>query len=178
MPHWPWQPLSSHGRHGASLLVPLHTTISQHSGRLLSAVAPGVGHHGGRCWPFRSWCIDRRCGFLLGKLASKHAPTNHGGRLPSRQLDSIHAKLVDSLRQPIWDIMAAWCLVVVVANSKNRARRQGFLHNAILCIDWWWWSPSLYDRHGAPLPAFKYTTISQHTMRQIGIVKTRKNYHY
>jgi hypothetical protein len=61
---------------------------------------------------------------------------------------------------------------------RNRARRQVFLHNAILCINQQWWSPSSYDRYGAPLPAFRHTTISQHTMQQVGIVKTRKNYHY
>jgi hypothetical protein len=44
---------------------------------------------------------------LLDKLASEHAPTNHGSRLPSRCFDSLHAKSVDSLHQPIRDIMAA-----------------------------------------------------------------------
>ena len=50
----------------------------------------------------------------------------------------------------------------------------GFLHDAISPIDRRWWSPSLYDRRGAPLPAFKHTTISQHTMQQVSIVKIRK----
>ncbi len=35
------------------------------------------------------------------------APANHGSRLPSCCLDSLHTKFVDSLRQPIWDIMEA-----------------------------------------------------------------------
>jgi hypothetical protein len=35
------------------------------------------------------------------------APADHGGRLPSCCLDSLHAKLVDSLRQLIRDIMGA-----------------------------------------------------------------------
>jgi hypothetical protein len=43
--------------------------------------------------------------FLLGKLASKHAPSDHGGRLPSRHLGSLHAESVASLRPPIRDIM-------------------------------------------------------------------------
>jgi hypothetical protein len=45
--------------------------------------------------------------FLLGKLASKHAPPNHGGRLPSRRLSNLHTQLVASLCPLIWDIMAA-----------------------------------------------------------------------
>ena len=64
-----------------------------------------VGNHGGLCWPFRSRRVGRRCCvvvsvFLLGKLASENAPTNHGGRLPSRHLGSLHAELVASLRPP------------------------------------------------------------------------------
>jgi hypothetical protein len=43
---------------------------------------------------------------LLGKLASKHTPSDHGGRLPSRRLRSLHAESVASLRPPIRDIMA------------------------------------------------------------------------
>ncbi len=53
-----------------------------------------------------------------------------------------------------------------------------FLHDEILLIDRRWWSLSSYDRRGAPLPAFKHTTISQHTTQQVSIVKTGKNYHY
>ncbi len=44
--------------------------------------------------------------FLLGKLASKHAPTNNDGRLLSRRRGSFHTKLVASLRLPIRYIMA------------------------------------------------------------------------
>jgi hypothetical protein len=43
--------------------------------------------------------------FLLGKLASKYAPTDHDGRLPSRRRGSLHAELVASLRLPIRYIM-------------------------------------------------------------------------
>jgi hypothetical protein len=43
--------------------------------------------------------------FLLGKLASKYAPPDHGGQLPSRRLGSLHTKTVASLHLPIWDIM-------------------------------------------------------------------------
>jgi hypothetical protein len=35
--------------------------------------------------------------------------------------------------------------------------------------------PSSYGHHGAPLPAFKRTTISKQTMREDYVVKTRKN---
>ncbi len=38
--------------------------------------------------------------FLLGKLASENAPTNHGGWLPSRRLGSLHAESVASSRPP------------------------------------------------------------------------------
>ncbi len=41
-------------------------------------------------------------------------------------------------------------------------------------IDQQWRSPPSYGRHGAPLPAFKHTTISKHTMVEFYIVKTRK----
>ena len=50
---------------------------------------------------------------LLGKLASKHTPSEHGGRLPNRPLCSLHAELVASLRPPIWNIMAAAAVVAV-----------------------------------------------------------------
>ena len=56
-------------------------------------------------------------------------------------------------------------------NRRNRASRGGFLHYAMLSIDRRWWSPSSYDRRGGPLLAFKHTTISQHTMQQVSIVK-------
>ena len=45
--------------------------------------------------------------FARGKLASEHAPSDHGGQLPSRHLSSLHAKMVASSRQPIRDIMVA-----------------------------------------------------------------------
>ena len=85
--------------------------MSQHSGQLLYAPALGVGHHGSRCWPFRSDSVDRRSCvvvsmFLLGKLASKHAPTNHGGRLPSHCCGSLNAELVTSSCPLIQYIMA------------------------------------------------------------------------
>jgi hypothetical protein len=45
--------------------------------------------------------------FARGKLASEHAPSDHGGRLPSRRLGSLHAESVASLHPPIRDIMVA-----------------------------------------------------------------------
>jgi hypothetical protein len=43
-----------------------HTTICQHSGKLLSALALGVGHRGGHCRSFRSRCDDGHCGLIVG----------------------------------------------------------------------------------------------------------------
>ena len=85
-------------------------TISQHYGRLLYAAAPGVGHHGGRCRQFTSRRVDGRCGVvvgcvLLGKLASEHTPSDHGGRLPSHRLGSLHAEWIIVPRSPIQYIM-------------------------------------------------------------------------
>jgi hypothetical protein len=56
--------------------------------------------------------VDGRCGVvvgcvLLGKLAREHTPSDHGGRLPSRRLGSLHAKSVASSRPPIRNIMTA-----------------------------------------------------------------------
>ena len=41
-------------------------------------------------------------------------------------------------------------------------------------IDRRWRLPSSYGCHGAPLLAFKHTTINKHTMEEFYIVKTRK----
>ena len=42
------------------------------------------------------------------KLASEHTPaSDHGSRLPSRRLGSLHSKSVASSRPPIRNIMAA-----------------------------------------------------------------------
>ena len=52
--------------------------------------------------------------------------------------------------------------------------RRGFLIDAISRVDRSWRSTPSYGRHEAPLPAFKHTTISQHTMQQVSIVKLEK----
>ncbi len=62
-------------------------------------------------------------------------------------------------------------------NRRNKTRRQVFLLYRTLRINQSWWLPLSYGHHGAPLPAFKHTTISKHTMEQVYVVKTRKNYH-
>jgi hypothetical protein len=40
--------MADSGRNDASLPALTHTTVAQNVGGLLHAVAPGVGHHGGR----------------------------------------------------------------------------------------------------------------------------------
>jgi hypothetical protein len=132
-PYRPWRPPSSHGRHGASLQAPPHTTISQHSGLLLYMYVPvpRVGHHGGRCRPIWSRLVNRRSCvvvsvFLLGKLASKHAPTNHGGRLSSHCRGSLHTKSVASLCPPIWYIMAVCCMVAVEVQKAEWEKEERF----------------------------------------------------
>ena len=45
--------------------------------------------------------------FARGKLASEHAPSDHGGQLPSRHLSSLHTESVGSSHPPIQDIMKA-----------------------------------------------------------------------
>ncbi len=37
-----------------------------------------------------------------------------------------------------------------------------------------WWPPSPYGRHGAPPPAPPHTTISQHAVQQVYVVKTKE----
>ncbi len=125
-------------------------------------------------WQTQLCCCER---FLTGKLASKHAPTNHDGRLPgciaaaampNWLLLCVH-RFGTSWRYDVWRWwQQTW---------RNRARRQGDLLNAISCVNRAWRLTLSYGCHEAPLPAFKHTTISQHTMWQVSIVKTRKNYH-
>jgi hypothetical protein len=64
--------------------------------------------------------------------------------------------------------------VVVVAAKLEEEEREEFLQQVSLHIDQSWQSPLSYGHHGAPLPAFKHTTISKHTMQQDYDVKTRK----
>jgi hypothetical protein len=59
-------------------------------------------------------------------------------------------------------------------NRRNKTRRRVFLHDGTSRIDRSWRSPLSYGHDGASLPAFKHATISQHTMQQVYVVKTRK----
>ncbi len=59
-------------------------------------------------------------------------------------------------------------------NRRNKTRRQVFLHDGTLRIDWSWRSPLSYGHNGSPLPAFKHATISQHTMQQVYVEKLEK----
>jgi len=52
------------GHHPTAPMVP-HSR-RQHTGWLFCAAAPGVvGHHCGRCWPFRSRNVNERCGVFV-----------------------------------------------------------------------------------------------------------------
>ncbi len=155
--------------------------ISQYAKWLLYASVLGVEHYGSHCQQFRSQISNRIVGllwhvFLLGKLVSKHTPTNHGNRHQSHHLGSLHAKLVIALHPLGRDILAAWCMVVGggARRKRNRSRRRGFLLNSILSINWSWWPSLSYYCHEPPLPATKHKTINKHTMQHVCILKTRK----
>jgi len=115
---------------------------------------------------------------LRGKLASKHAPSDHAA--------SIQA-VISAASTPNWSILhvrrfetswrhdACWrCRRI----RRKRSWRRGFLLDAISCIDRSWWTPWSYGHHEDPLPAQKNKTISRHARQQVSIVKTRKKYHY
>jgi hypothetical protein len=59
-------------------------------------------------------------------------------------------------------------------NRSKKSGRRRFLQQVSLHINQSWQLLLSYSHHGAPLPAFKHTTISKHTMQQDYIVKTRK----
>ncbi len=186
LPPW-WSPLS-HGCHGAPLLVPLHTTISQHTGWLLCALAPGVGHHGGRFRPFRSRRVDGHCGVVVSCVLRR----NMYGNVPGNRR-CLPGKVTMSIPPSIGAIGVAastpnWLLCCIVQegtswgndawwwwrhNRRKRNRRWQFLQQASSYLERSWRSPSSYGCHGAPLPTFKHTTISKHTMQQDYVVKTR-----
>ncbi len=181
MPHRPWQPPSSHGCHGAPLLAFWHTTIIQLSGQLFSVVAPGVGHHGGCCRPYRSHRINRRCcvvvSMFLVKLASKQAPPTMATRFQAILLaPSMPNWLLLGIRRfgTSWwhDALRLWR-----HRRRNRSRRRGILLDVISRIDHSWWLPLSYNHHEAPLPARKHTITSQHARQQVSNIKPRKTYH-
>ncbi len=64
-------------------------------------MAAAVGHLGHNVSKDVVTCV------FLGKLASEHTPSDHGGRLLSCRLCSLHAESVASSRPPIQNIMAA-----------------------------------------------------------------------
>jgi hypothetical protein len=68
-------------------------------------------------------------------------------------------------------------MVAVVAKWEEEEREETIPTTCTIDIDQRWRSPSSYGRHGAPLPAFKHTSIDKHTMEEFYIIKTRKNYH-
>ncbi len=189
MPHWPWRPPCSHSPHGAPLPTPPHTTINQHSGWLLSVLASGKGAP----WqPLLATYVTTcqrtlwvSCGLVVGCDLRRNTLGFVPGdrRYPSDKMMSIlvgtgaisvaaSTKIVHraalagtSLGNNAW-----WRQQ---RNSRNRSRRQVFLHDGTLCINWSWRSPLFYRCHGASLLALKHTTISKHTMQQVYVVKTR-----
>jgi hypothetical protein len=192
VPRQPWQPPPPHGRNAAPLPARTHTTIRQHSGQLLYASAPGVRHHGCCNRPFRSRRVDGHCGLVVGCVLRK----NMQGFVPGDQQypsDKVTMSIVVGIRAVgAAAFTSDWllCCIVQAATSlgndawwqrrQNRRKKRGrrrFLQQVSLHIDRSWWSPSSYSHHGAPLPAFKHTIISKHTMRQDYVVKTRKKYH-
>jgi hypothetical protein len=54
-----------------------------------------------------AYVVDCLMCVLLGKLDSKHSPTDHDGWLPSHCLGSLHAKSVASLHPLIHNIIVA-----------------------------------------------------------------------
>ena len=126
-----------------------------------------MGHYGGRCRPFRSQHVDRQCRvvvsvFLLGRLASRHPTLTMAASFqafvtapstPNRSLLRVRRFGTS------WQHYASWqCR----HRRQNRSRRRGFLLNAISCINRSSRPQSSHDRHEAPLPVMKHTTISQH----------------
>ena len=185
MPHRPWRPPSSHGRHGASLPAPPHATISQHYGRLLYAAAPGVGHHGGHCQQFTSRRVNRRCGVVGGCVLRRNT---QGGVPDTRQClpSEVRKSIPVSIRAVVsaasmpnrlllhvcrletsWRHDASWRFR---RKRRNRSRRRGFLLDVISCIHQSWWPLWSYGRHEGLLPAFDHTTISKHTRQQVSII--------
>jgi hypothetical protein len=192
MPRQPWQLLSSHGHHGAPLLAPPHTTISQHTGWPLCASASGVGHHGSRCQPFRSGRVDGHCGVVVSFVLRRNMWGNVPGNwqcLPDKVTMSIPSGIGAiglAASTPNWllccilwegtlwgnDVWQRWG-----QNRRKKSGRRQFQQQVSLHIDQSWRSPLSYGHHEAPLPAFRHTTISKHTMWQDYIVKTREKYH-
>jgi hypothetical protein len=186
VPRRPWRLPSSHGRHGAPLPVPPHTTISQHTGWPLCALALGVGYHGGRCRPFWSRRVDGRCGVVVSCVYIGICRVEYqviGNTLMMSIIVGIGA-VSTAASSTNW----LFCRVVRAAtllgndawlrrrqNRRKKSGRRWFLQQVSLFFDRTWRSPLSYSNYGAPLPAFKHTAISKHTMRQDYIVKTRKN---
>ncbi len=154
----------------------------------MCALALGVGHHGGCCRTFGSRRVDRRCGVVVSCVYIGICRVEYR---------AIGDTLMMSIILGTGSIGAAasstnWLLCRVFRagtslgndawrqwrqNRRNRTRRRVFLHDGTSCINGSLRSPLSHGRHGAPLPAFKHTTISKHTMRQDYVVKTRKKYH-
>ncbi len=92
----------------------------------------------------------------------------------SHWLGSLYAKLVVMLRCPGKDIVGECVWQRWWQNRKKRNRRWQFIQQASLYLNQSWWLPSSYGHHGAPLPAFKHTAISKHTMEQVYMLKLEK----
>ncbi len=166
----------SHGRHGASLPAPPHTTISQHYGLLVYAVAPGVGHHGGCCRQFTSQRVDGHCGVVVGCVLRRNTSSSLASELsawkPPYRMGCCAAST---------DLVHHGGMMRCSGGVKEGGIGAGgdyssSMQTRALIDDGW--SPSSYGRHRALLPAFEHTTINKHNMRQDYVIKTRKSYNY
>ena len=129
--------------------------------------------------PFRSRRVNgRSCVvvsvILLGILASKHAPTNHGGRLSSLRLGSLYPKSIASLvgYGGMMHGGGGGKLGGIGPGDKVSYRMQfcasiddGGHHCHMIAV-------------GPHSQLLSIQQSAKKTMRQVGIVNNRKNYHY
>jgi hypothetical protein len=98
----------------------------------------------------------------------------HHRRHRSRRLGSLQAESAVEPLSPGRHTVTARCVAAAVSEKAGEEEYEAFFYNEKKRIDRSWRSPSSYGRHGAPLPAPKHTTISQHATRQVNVVKTRE----
>ncbi len=79
-----------------------------------------------------------------------------------------------------WRIDELWglCSIYFYIGIHRHCTRQSGIQYVQLRSQQSWRPPSSHGPHGAPVPALRHKTISQHTARQVCAFKTRINYHY